>query len=263
MKKLISLLLVLLTMLSASITVFAETYNNVGEYEADVTGVYVAGNEGSGTVFCVDIEWQDMEFTYNAAKEPVWNTETHSYSESVAAYWTGTGTINITNHSNTAILATPNFVADTGFENVSMTFSPANLRLATSEFMDFGDAQTGTITITPAGTLPANTAGKIGSVKVTLRETIDGRTVEELQGLLAKVDELLTEMENSGVDEYPTENDIRQNYDTMYAAQQALRNDINKFTEDPSETNQLSMNLNYDIYRRYYHEILLEWNAIK
>ena len=29
----------------------------------------------------MDIEWENMTFTYNAEHKPVWNTESHSYSE--------------------------------------------------------------------------------------------------------------------------------------------------------------------------------------
>ena len=70
----------------------------------DVTGIYVESSPG--IVYCVDITWGNMQFTYNANE--VWNPDTHSYNSSGA--WTVANNnvdnqIKVVNHSNTDIVA--------------------------------------------------------------------------------------------------------------------------------------------------------------
>lgn len=183
MKKLITLFVAIALVVGLSITAFAsETGVGAGSYSADVNGTYVPGTTGNSTVFCVDITWSDLDFTYHAAKEPVWDPVEHKYSEYAAAYWEGEGTITVTNHSNTIIGATPAFAADTGYESAELKFSTSKLHLSSSEFMAFGENQTGTITVTAAGSLPADTDGKIGAVTVAIAEDTEV-TLAEAQAL--------------------------------------------------------------------------------
>ena len=133
MKKLISLCLAFALAMSLSVTAFAEENVGAGAYSADVTGAYVAGTTSSDTVFSVDITWTDLSFTYHAAKAPVWDVNTHTYSQTEAAYWEGSGTITVTNHSNAKITATPAYQAKAGYETASMTFSTHVLKIASAE----------------------------------------------------------------------------------------------------------------------------------
>jgi hypothetical protein len=166
------LVLALVLVMSLSVPAFAaETGVGVGSYSADVNGTYVPGTVGNETVFCVDITWTDLNFTYHAAKEPVWDPVEHKYSERVNAYWEGEGTITVTNHSNAIISATPAFVADSGYESVEMVFSESALNISSAEFMPFGENQVGTVTVTPAGKLPADTDGKIGAITIEIAES--------------------------------------------------------------------------------------------
>lgn len=191
MKKVISLLLALAMVMGLSVTAFAAEgdANNVGTgaYSTSVTGSYVAGTAASGTVFSVDIGWSGLSFTYYAEKAPVWDAVNHKYSDSTPAKWEGEGTITVTNHSNAKISATPTYNKGTGYENVNMTFSTAKLLVDSAES---GSAQTGTITITPTGALPANTqAQTIGTITIAIAHNPD-YTKAEMQALVEASDVL-------------------------------------------------------------------------
>lgn len=170
MKKIVSLMLALVMIMSLSAVAWAdETGVGTGSYSADVTGTYVDGNAGSGSSYVVDITWTAMNFTYNGEKAPVWNAQTYSYSESVAAHWDDDkGTITVTNHSPHVISAKPGYTAGEGFGDAEMVFDTTELLLDTAE--NGREAKAGTITVTPSGSLP-DTTGEgqvIGSVKVTI-----------------------------------------------------------------------------------------------
>ena len=191
MKKLISLLLALAMIMSLSITAFAdETDVTAGSYNTDVTGTYVEGNDSNGTVFSVDIKWTGMNFTYYAEKGPVWNTEDHTYSAAEPARWEGTGTITVTNHSNTRISATPAYTKETGYETVEIEFDKDKLTLVSADIDN--TAVTNTIIVTPGGSLPAisndTNSAKIGTITVTIAED-PNVTVEEAEALVALIRE--------------------------------------------------------------------------
>lgn len=191
-KKMLAIVMSLILIMGLSTTTFATEDNQVGQgvgsYGTTVTGTYVAGTETNGTVFCVDIEWTAMDFTYYAAKEPVWDTQTHTYSESVAAKWEGSGSITVTNHSNAKITATPSFEAAEGYDKVEMVFNEDVLRVASAA--EAQAAQTGTITVTPGGSLPQmDQKEDIGIITVTIAE--DGDVTEsDVAALMSKIEAL-------------------------------------------------------------------------
>lgn len=170
MKKFVSMLLALLLIVSLSATAFG-----IGSGEsssADVKGTY--NGSASSVVYSVDISWAGLEFTYNAAYEGKWNPGTHSYDDATEAGWAeGNGTITVTNHSNADITAVPSYAAKEGYESAGMKFSTESLSVATADNGTdgkAGEAVTGTITITPTGTLPEGTSGAvIGTITVTIK----------------------------------------------------------------------------------------------
>lgn len=151
--------------------------DNGGSAKADVTGNYVPGK--NSTVYSVDITWSDLTFTYAAASNGVWNPGTHTYSGTSAAGWeTKTGTIVVTNHSNAGISAKPDYKENTGYESAIITFSGDGLNGEGALELDTADngengatgkPTSGTITVTPGGTLPEGTANAvIGVITVTI-----------------------------------------------------------------------------------------------
>ena len=201
MRKALSLALALVMIMSLSITAFAdETGVTAGSYNTDVTGTYVEGTTSSGTVFSVDIVWTGMNFTYNAEKAPVWDTENHTYSESTPAYWEGEGTIKVTNHSNTRISATPAYTKETGYESAEITFDADKLVLMSAEVSNAAVSKT--ITVTPDGSLPAisneTNSAKIGTITVTIAQC-DDVTLEEAKILDALIRERQSAWSEAGL----------------------------------------------------------------
>ena len=147
----------------------------------NVTGKYVAGAE-SGTIYGVDISWGSMAFTYTDSSRGTWNAETHRYEGAANAAWSweeGANEITVTNHSNDGITVTPSYTKDTGYESASMAFGNAPLTLATADNGENGAAGTatnGTITVTPGGSVPAGTSGRIGQITLSIAGADDSPT---------------------------------------------------------------------------------------
>ena len=175
MKKTISILLTLVLMLSLSVTAFAANASTAPATDsADINATYVAGAAG-GVVFSVDIEWSAMNFTYQAAGQPVWDPETHSYSEAIPEKWEGSGTVTITNHSNTALDVTPSYAMDSGYEATELNFTvdgeAVDGAVIVESAADTNAAVEKVITVTPKGKLASDANGKIGTVTVTVDES--------------------------------------------------------------------------------------------
>lgn len=196
MKKLIALLLVIAMVMGVSITASATTVEAPGDVNMDVTGSYVAGYESNGIVYCVDIAWENLDFTYYAEKGAVWNPETLKYSNVEKAHWAeGTGTITVTNRSNTKITAVPEYTPEDGYQNANMSFDTALLRVASAES---GTAQSGTITVTPSGYLPAmEESATIGVITITIAQDTDV-TVAEAAALIQRANTLTAEAHTLG-----------------------------------------------------------------
>jgi hypothetical protein len=180
MKKIISLVLTLVFMMSMANSALADETNvGLGDYEIPVTATYVAG-QTSGTVFSVDIAWEGLEFTYRGEPAPVWNPDTHSYSGSgTSAGWTGSGSVTVTNHSNAFLIMRADYSAAEGYSSVGMNFecdgtgNTANTNTIYSAEVD-NKAQTSVITVTPTGTLPAGADDvTIGTIVLSISEMND------------------------------------------------------------------------------------------
>ena len=187
MRKIVSLLLALMIATSLSTVAFAE---ETGDRTSTVYGSYVDDNSEIATVYSVGVEWTTMEFTYHAAvNAAVWNPDNHTYEGAQDAYWEGTGTITVENHSNVSITASASYTANSGFESASMTFSPASLNLQSAAVNS--KAETGSITVTPSGTLPKiDSKTAIGTITVTIdgEESAEKTPLEEAKELLAEAE---------------------------------------------------------------------------
>ena len=186
MKKLLSLILAFTLVMSMGITAFAaedEDKSGVGagSYNAEVTGNYVAGS--GDIVYSVDIQWSGLSFTYDAGGKE-WNPSIHDYNITEGTGWAESNAqITVTNHSNVPIIAEPTWNAASGYSDAMMTFYTNNeevskLAIASAEpeeGKENGEAQIGTFTVKPSGSLPSDTGEnvKIGTITVVIR---DGRS---------------------------------------------------------------------------------------
>ena len=180
MKKGILWMLIIAMMVGACLPVSADKVTAAGEASAPVNGKYEASNQLGGIVFSVDLEWEGMEFTYHEEVPAVWDAEEYTYHAAIPAHWEGEGTITVTNHSNAVVRVVPSYEANVGFESAEMKFFPYRyLDRQSSTRRDglwlhsaaiIGEADSGTITVTPSGTLPstATETTQIGTLTVTL-----------------------------------------------------------------------------------------------
>ena len=174
MKKLLSIIITLVLVLSMSVNVFAAENTSqtvTGTYNAEIT---------EKTVYSVDIAWGSMEFTYEVPAD-VWDGENHKYVSGGDAKWSyasGANAVTVTNSSNAAmdVAVTANVTAD----GVTATVTNGSFTLgsaaegATTEVA--GEKTKGGAEIVLSGVLKDTDADKsvIGSVTVTITETLAG-----------------------------------------------------------------------------------------
>lgn len=142
-----------------------------GDQSHAVTGHYESGAE-SPIIYSVDISWGSLDFTYTDASKGSWNAQEHVYQGATPASWNpGNATITVTNHSNAAITATPSYQAELGFESAIITFDTNPLKVASADNGEegaAGQAVSGTIQVTPSGSLPEGTDDTIGTITITI-----------------------------------------------------------------------------------------------
>ena len=167
MRKIVSLVLALVVMLSLAATAFA--VGNGESASVPVKASYIGGAD-AGKVYSVDIAWSGMRFTYTDA-DTVWNPQTHIYDPVSEPYWSE-GTITVTNHSNDAITATASYTAEPAYQDIRMTFSSASVEVASADNGEngaAGNAMAATITVKPEGALAEGTSDvKIGTITVEI-----------------------------------------------------------------------------------------------
>ena len=171
MKKVLSLALILVLMTSLCITVLAaeSVDSNNGSASIDISATYKEGSTAED-VISVDIAWGAMTFEYAEGAEGEWDPDTHAYVGAVESGWTASGNeITITNHSNVGIRAAFSYTA--AVQTVSGTFSGNALTLATAVGTARDAAPSGSVALTLGGSLTAETAGKVGTVTISIEKT--------------------------------------------------------------------------------------------
>ena len=180
MKKILSLVLVFALMSCISTTVFAADIEaNNGTATGDVKASYVAGEPG-GTVVSVDIEWKNLEFTYNGESHKVWNPESHSYEgvETPAGWATSNASITITNHSNDFIHASLSYAKEAEYNEANVVFSSSGVWVGnanTGEGVNgAGAAQNTIVKVVPTGSVPDSIENKqkIGTITVRINNAL-------------------------------------------------------------------------------------------
>lgn len=177
MKKFLAMTLALIMMTSmVAVAVAAEVTRNGGTNEAAVTGTCEAGISSPEVVYSVDISWENLDFTYYEASSATWDPENHVYkNDAREAGWDANdvGTATITNHSNTAILATFSYSAETNYESADMQFLSDEVYIASAETDN--QAETASNTVKPTGTLPKGTENAtIGTITITIAQALMG-----------------------------------------------------------------------------------------
>ena len=135
-----------------------------------VYGTYVPG-EKADTVYSVDIEWGDMDFTYTAGDEGTWNPETHQYEGGSEGTWTAKNNIvTVTNHSELPVEVSFGYAEHPGYENITGSYSVTEDVLESGVGKTYEEADSISSELTLSGALPKGSQkANIGSVNVHLR----------------------------------------------------------------------------------------------
>lgn len=170
MKRLAFLILVLLMAMSTTVNAANSTVGQNGTQSIDVTAKYQSSGS-TPTVYSVDIEWEDMTFTYTQRSSSIWNAADHTYSGGTSGSWDKTAaTIKVTNHSNAKVDADITYTAngDTGVTG-TLTNNSGSLAAGVVGGYDTADHLTATLTIsgTPNSSVTADGI-KVGSITVTI-----------------------------------------------------------------------------------------------
>lgn len=155
------------------------TQSGTTEY-AKVMATY---QPGTMEVYCVDLEWTAMNFTYNGGSKGDWNAQTHQYENATVGSWTpeSKGAITVKNRSNVGINVTIAYQKAEAYQDAQMMISDSSENnflpqqtenLASADNGIDGAAGTpviGTYTVMPTGTLPEGTTNaEIGTLTVSL-----------------------------------------------------------------------------------------------
>ena len=187
MKKILSLVLAAVLLLTMPSTVFASSVkltNTTTSADLGVEAIYQSGDDAQ--TICVDISWEGLNFTYTGATQ-VWDAAAHKYNPSTNGGWVANNAaITITNHSNVILQANLSFTPATGFDEIGMIF--------TSNAPYIGSAYTGsnggsacavTIPLIPIGDLPESTTTKTAIGAITVSVQTVNQTPQVIQGELA------------------------------------------------------------------------------
>lgn len=120
-------------------------------------------------VYLVDITFTSPTFTYSSGSK--WNPNNYQYEPTTEATWAGTGTVEITNHSDLPI----NYTVERA--NVVGTYGPLDIEVTdgtgTIEKCNVGDAKgshnaTATFKVTGTPTVAEIAAQKLGEITVKI-----------------------------------------------------------------------------------------------
>lgn len=138
----------------------------------DVKANYVAGAEAE-TVYSVEIEFGDMNFTYTDQSEGTWNPETHAYENQAAPAWNynSGNKITVKNHSNAAVTAGLTYTPVSAYSAITGSFDTSSLSLETAEGTTYAAAPAAAAVLTLNGALTGDTAAgtTVGTVTVTIQ----------------------------------------------------------------------------------------------
>lgn len=172
MKKLAAAALTLTMALAMSTPVHATIITDVTRLN-DSTQIYATYEEGvttTDTVYNVDVEWGNLEYTYHPNAEKVWSPYDLKYViYEHTPFWTcedGADQIKVTNHSNAAISAKLEYEQTNA--DVTGSFDQSKINLKSADGTTVDEAPTGTATLTLGGKMAEDAESVLGNVKVTI-----------------------------------------------------------------------------------------------
>ena len=181
MKKMIAIMMAGTLVLGTSVFAFAT--DNLGNYDGNDTwnangDVTVTVDDTEAVpVYYVDVEWEELSFTYTFDGTEEWNPLDHSYGTGTGSGWSAEKTITVTNHSNTDVAGTVDFEnAETSgtsktVDGVYATLDETSFSLDTGVGVLYEDADYQEFNVTPQG-IPVledtNTSITVDTVIVTL-----------------------------------------------------------------------------------------------
>lgn len=125
------------------------------EFNCTVKGTYTEGGVTKPVISYSYSSLSEIQFEYSDSDKGTWNPETHEYEGGGASGgWVAKGnkTTTIKNHSNVGIDITPQWAAESGFEDVDLTVATSDdgtadavLTLDTAEGTEVAEAPSGTI----------------------------------------------------------------------------------------------------------------------
>lgn len=169
MKKKIAAALILTMTFGMGNTVFAA---GIGEQNPiDVTARY-NDNITTQTVYSVDLEWEDMTFTYRETGSRTWNPATHTYTDNTSSGWDKTSAaVTATNHSNVPVEV--GFVYQTNdVYGVNASMSKDSFALSAGEEGKPGEAAADSSNLNISGIPNEKVTAEgivIGTITVTIR----------------------------------------------------------------------------------------------
>lgn len=172
MKKLAAAALTLTMALAMSTPVHATIITDVTRLN-DFTQIYATYEEGvttTDTVYNVDVEWGNLEYTYYPNAEKVWSPYDLKYViYEHTPFWTckdGADQIKVTNHSNAAISAKLEYTQTNA--DVTGSFDQSKINLKSADGTTVDEAPTGTATLSLSGSMAEDDNKVLGNVKVTI-----------------------------------------------------------------------------------------------
>lgn len=111
--------------------------------------------EAAGTVYSLDVTWEDSDFTFNytAGQQGAWNPAEHEYSQTANAGWTDDDlSVKVVNHSNAAVNVSISIHDADANDDLTVTADKQTYTLATAENTAVQDAPEVEFILTIAGT---------------------------------------------------------------------------------------------------------------
>lgn len=167
MKKIISLILAAVLVLSMAMIASATTYDSDptgsevqwqdSNTESQTAKILVTGDRNP--VYNVEVTWTSLEFTYSYGDDLLWNPATHEYDNQQVGWGTRSATVTVVNHSNAQVKCTVSATDLNGRDAYSVTLNdddvPVVETLANAEDVAYavpGNADSMQVTIVPIGT---------------------------------------------------------------------------------------------------------------